>query len=135
MYRQAENDWDGVVKKKEQEKSRSTADNTAKCGINIIDCDKGQYSNFTSITDINSKYKGDNSDNSIGGNNDNDNDHNNSDHNGITVTENYSDNIVCNSNNDNDNDSGGINIGEMSNDFTTIKDCRSENSMTNAAII
>lgn len=108
---------------KEQENSRSTANNTVECGINNIDCDKDQYSNFTSITYTNSKYLGDNiignneignSDNSIGGNNDNYNGHNNSDHNGITIADNNSDNIVCNSNNDNDNDSGGTNIGEMS---------------------
>ena len=113
-YRQAEKDRDGEVKIKNRKihAALPTIRNTAECGINNIDCDKDQYSNVTSITYTNSKYKGDNiigdneidnSHNSIGSNNDYDNGHNNSDHNGMTIADNNSDNIVCNSNNDNDN--------------------------------
>ena len=50
----------------EQKNSLSTANNTVKCGVNNIGCDKDQYSIFNSITYTNSKNK---SDNIISGNN------------------------------------------------------------------
>ena len=63
---------------KEEETSRSTANNTVECGINNIGWDKDQYSNLASITNSNNEgdysigdNEIDNSDNSIGGKNDN----------------------------------------------------------------
>ena len=66
---------------KEEETSRSTANNTVECGINNIGWDKDQYSNLASITNSNNEGdysigdneidNSDNSDNSIGGKNDN----------------------------------------------------------------
>ena len=50
----------------EQKNSLSTANNTVKCGVNNIGCDKDQYSIFNSITYTNSKNI---SDNIISGNN------------------------------------------------------------------
>ena len=104
----------------EQKNSLSTANNTVKSGVNNIRCDKDQYSIFNSITYTNSKNKsdniisGNNTDNSknsfggLSGNNGSGSRHSNSNHIGITIDDNDSDNNVYN----NENDSSGTNIGK-----------------------
>ena len=94
----------------EQKNSLSTTNNTVKCGVSNIGCHKDQYSNFNSDNII-SGNNTDNSKNSIGGlsgNNGSGSRHSNSNHIGITIDDNDSDNNVYN----NENDSSGTNIGK-----------------------